>query len=355
MKNQIVEIPFLRAMSLVITYKCQIQCSHCIMNAGPSRKEIIPIRDAMDWIGQISDYANGHVKVLSITGGEPFYDLNFLEKIIKFANGCGLIINVVTNAFWAKTKEDASNILKKFPMINVLAISTDIYHQKYISIERIRNAVLASKECGIHYNIHITVNNDSEYRKIHSDLQDIVDSKKIISVSTFPSGRAKNSKNLLELKTSNEPPLSACTAGSSPVIFPNGNVLACMGPLMDLKRKNPLILGNLKEKSLNKILDESEKNILLHLLRVWGPRKIITLLEKSGKRELIPKKYVQGSVCDTCYKIMSNSKILSFFLSNHSNKDFLHYVAYARLFYLKETRMAHLCDLKKLDKDAEQG
>jgi MoaA/NifB/PqqE/SkfB family radical SAM enzyme len=325
------------------------------MNAGPNRKETIPIRHAMNWIEQISDYANGHVKVLSITGGEPFYDLDLLKKIVSFADSCKLITNVVTNAFWAKTKEDAYNILKTFPMINVLAISTDIYHQEYISIEQIRNAVLAAKECGIYYNIHITVNNDSEYRKICSDLQDIVDSKKIISVSTFPSGRAKNTKKTPELKTSDEPPLSACTAGSSPVILPNGNVLACMGPLLDLKRKNPLILGNLKKKPLHEILDESEKNILLQLLRVWGPRKIITLLEESGMKELIPKKYVQGSVCDTCYKIMSNSKILSFFQDNYLNEAFLHYVAYARIFYLKETRMAHLCDLIKIDKDAEQG
>lgn len=346
MENKIVEIPFLRAISLVITYKCQIQCAHCIMNAGPNRKEIIPLQNAMDWIVQIADYADGYIKVLSLTGGEPFYDLDYLEKVIKFANNRGLIVNVVTNAFWAKTKEDASKILKRFPMIGVLAISTDIYHQKYIPLERIRNAVMAAKEYGINYNIHITVNNEDEYQTIHSDLKDIVDAEKIISVSTLPSGRAKNTKSLAH-KTSDQPPLSACTAGSSPTIFPDGNILACMGPLMDLKEKNPFILGNLKEKPLYQILDEAEKNTLLHTLRVWGPQEIITLLEKNDMKELLPKEYVQGSVCTTCYKLLSNSKIVSFLQNHNNNEDFLHYIAYARLFYLKETRMAQLCNLGK--------
>ena len=76
------ELPFLKSIGLAMTFRCPISCAHCIVRAGPQREEEMSLEEAFEWIRQIACYRNGHIKMLSLTGGEPFHDLNRLEKLI---------------------------------------------------------------------------------------------------------------------------------------------------------------------------------------------------------------------------------------------------------------------------------
>ncbi|HDQ05209.1 MAG TPA: radical SAM protein [Candidatus Bathyarchaeota archaeon] len=84
MSENLPEMPYLRNIGMVVTYKCQVACPHCIIEAGPHRKEEVKLDDASKWIEQIANYRNGYIKVLSLTGGEPFYDLNKLAALSSF-------------------------------------------------------------------------------------------------------------------------------------------------------------------------------------------------------------------------------------------------------------------------------
>ncbi len=118
---------------------------------------------------------NGYIKVLSLTGGEPFYNIDYLKKIAAFGETCGLLVSAVTNAFWATTREEAVRVLRELSSIKMLAISTDVYHQESIPFERIKNAIFAAKECDIPYNIAVCTENesDSEYKEILKKLHEI--------------------------------------------------------------------------------------------------------------------------------------------------------------------------------------
>ena len=130
--SELPEMPYLRNIGLIVTYKCQVACPHCILEAGPNRKEQIQLNEAFNWIEQIANYRNGYIKVLSLTGGEPFYNLKKLATISSFGEQHGLLVSAVTNAFWASSPKKAVNTLKDLPSIKMMAIAqTLIIKKKY--------------------------------------------------------------------------------------------------------------------------------------------------------------------------------------------------------------------------------
>lgn len=340
-------MPFLRNIGLILTYKCQVACPHCIIEAGPHRTEEMRLSDALNWIKQIAEYRNGYIKVLSLTGGEPFYNINNLKQIATFGENCGLLVSAVTNAFWATTKEEAVKVLRKLPAIKMLAISADAYHQESIPFERVKNAIMAAQECNLPYNIAVCTENeeDEEYKEILKKLREITEMETINTAVTFPAGRALKKLKDLKYRMSNEPPISACSAGSSPIIFPDGRVIACIGPVIDISSAHPLILGNLRVNYLKEILDGAELNPILHAIRIWGPKRLISIIKEAGLNQYLPEKYIKDSVCNACYNLMSNDKIIDFLTQLAEDFEFKRKVAYARVYYLKEIKMAELCQL----------
>lgn len=324
-----------------MTYKCQVACSHCIIKAGPNRTEVLSLNDAINWIRQISNYRNGYIKVLSLTGGEPFYNIDLLREVSSFAESCGLFVSAVTNAYWAETPQKAIEILKGLPSIKMLAISTDIYHQEKIPFERVKNAVFASKECNIPVNIHICTENENneDYKGIFENARALVGEDSILTAITFPAGRALEDIGILKHEVSEEPAVSACPAGSSPIIFPDGRLIACIGPVIDLKSQHPLVLGNLNKSTLESILDHAEMNPILHSIRIWGPKRLVSLIKEAGLDKCIPKRYIKGSICDACYALMSNPQAIEYLSNLAKDTEFKRKVAYARLYYLNESEM----------------
>ena len=341
--SELPEMPYLRNIGLIVTYKCQVACPHCILEAGPNRKEQIQLNEAFNWIEQIANYRNGYIKVLSLTGGEPFYNLKKLATISSFGEQHGLLVSAVTNAFWASSPKKAVNTLKDLPSIKMMAISADAYHQKEIPFTRVKNAIHAAKKLDIPFQIGVCTENqqDKEYQKIVHKLKKIVEPDQIKTAITFPVGRALNMHNT-NYVTSRDPPISACSAGSSPIIFPNGNIIGCIGPVIDIKYDHPLLLGNLRKLSLKMILDNSEINPIYHAIRIWGPKKLISLAHDAGLTKYLPKEYIKDSICHACHSLMSNNKIREFLHSLADKPEFKRKVAYARLYYLREARMFEL-------------
>ncbi len=213
------ELPFLGNIGFMLTYKCTIACPHCIVEAGPHRKEEMPLDRALAWIEQASTYRGRHIKGLALTGGEPFYSLENLARISAHGQALGFIVSVVTNAFWASTQDVALSVLSKVPAIQMISISTDVYHQRSIRFDYIKNAVWAARELGRLYNIAVCTDNeeDPEYRRIVKDLEAIGEADKIRVSITFPVGRAQKQARHFNYRTAPEPTVSACSTASSSI------------------------------------------------------------------------------------------------------------------------------------------
>lgn len=336
------ELAFLSNIGFMLTYKCTIACPHCIVEAGPHRKEEMRLDHALAWIGQTRTYRDGHIQGLALTGGEPFYNLANLAQISAYGQALGLIVSVVTNACWATSPDTALSVLANLPAIQMMSVSTDVYHQKSIPFDYIKNAVWAAKELGRLYNIAVCTDNEEDpaYQRILRDLDAIGEADNLRVSITFPVGRAQKQARHFHYRVDPEPTVSACSMASSPVVFPDGKVIACIGPLLTLPATHPMFLGNLHEESLSEILDRAEMNPILHAVRVWGPHKLVSLLKQHGFDTLLPKDYICNCICDVCYKLLSDARIVEALVNILQDEQLRQVLAYARVYYLNETTMA---------------
>jgi organic radical activating enzyme len=342
MVKEIKEIQFLKNIGLLMTYKCQVKCPHCIIEAGPQRTEEMSLEDAFDWIDQIVTYRKGHIQVLSLTGGEPFFNIRNLQAITEYAGQQGLLVSAVTNAFWAASLEAAIYLLENLPDLKMLQISTDVYHQRSISFERVKNAIAAAEVCGIPFTLSVCTENenDPEYLTIIRELEQLTDPRSIFTAITFQAGRALKQSGQHDYAVSQDPPIGSCGAGGAPIIFPDGRVIACIGPIVDLINEHPLVLGSLRENTLGEILDRAESNVILHAIRLWGPKRLIRYLQKAGLESELPGTYIKDSVCHTCYELMANSSIVTYLIDLSGEYEFNRKVAYGRVYYMNEPQMA---------------
>ena len=347
MKTEPSEVPFLSNIGFMLTYKCTIACSHCIVKAGPKRKEEVCLDDALNWIEQAGSYRGGPIKALALTGGEPFYNLENLARIAGYARQRGFIVSAVTNTFWAMTREAALDTLRNLPAIQMLSFSTDVYHQKAIPLDCIKNAIWAARKLGRFYNISVCTEDEQnpQYRRIVADLEAMGEANNINVTTTFPAGRAEKYASRFEYEVTSEPAVSACSVASSPVIFPDGKVVACIGPLLTLPPTHPMFLGDLHEMSLAEIFDRAESNPILHTIRVWGPHRLVSLLRQHHRDTSLPGEYIRDSACDVCYKLLSDAQTVAALEDILQNDEFLQTLAYARVYYLKETKMAEQLQL----------
>lgn len=126
---------------------------------------------------------------------------------------------------------------------------------------------------------------------------------------------------------------------SYPVIFPDGKVTGCIGPLITVPAPHPLYLGNLYQEPLAHILDRAEHNLILHAVRVWGPHKLAALLKEHGQAGLLPAEYIANCICDTCYKLLTDPRIVAALEEIVDSPEFRRLVGYARAYYLRETQL----------------
>lgn len=332
------EIPFLSSIGLMLTYKCTVACPHCIVEAGPHRTEEMPLVHAMDWLDHARRYRQGVIEAVALTGGEPFYNLDHLAQVSAFSRSIGFIVTVVTNAFWATSRDAALRILEQLPAIQAIAVSADVYHQVAIPFERVKNAVCAARELGRIYTIAVCTDSeeDSEHQKIIKQLDAMGEADHVRVAVTLPVGRAQQARGL-HYSISPDPAVAACPVASAPVIFPNGNVVACIGPLLTLPPGHPLFLGNLFHEPLAQILDRAEINPVLHAIRVWGPHKLVALLRHNGDAALLPKEYISNAACDACFKLLSNPSIVEALEHIFQDQELQQLVAQGRVHYLNET------------------
>ncbi len=341
------ELPFLSTIGFMLTYKCTIACPHCLIEGGPHRKEEMSLEHSLAWIKQARAYRDGHIKGLALTGGEPFYNLENLARISTFGRALGFMVTVVTNAFWASTKEKALGLLGELPAIQIIAMSTDVYHQKFIPFDYIKNALWAAKKLKRLYNIAVCTDSreDLQFQKIMAELEGIGEAENTRVALTFPVGRAKKRARYFSYDTDAEPTVAACSMASTPVVFPDGKVKACIGPVLTLPAMHPMVLGDLQQNSMSEILDRSELNPVLHTIRVWGPHKLVALLKQNGLESLLPREYISNCICDVCYKLLADERIVAALGNILEDEEIGQNLAFARMYYLNETTMAELYHL----------
>ena len=143
----------------MLTYWCPSRCACCYVFSGPaagSDDTEMSADFALDCWRSVGALAGANAKI-HITGGEPFGRYGRLKDILVRAalkkdrpeqNGLCRLEKIETNAGWC---EDQTQVRQRFQELTALGvrkvqISTDIYHQEYVPIERVRLAARIGAE-----------------------------------------------------------------------------------------------------------------------------------------------------------------------------------------------------------------
>jgi hypothetical protein len=244
-------------------------------------------------------------------------------------------------AYWAETYDRAVEILESVPELLFLQISADEHHQARIPFNRVKNAVRAAQKLKLVYQVAICTDNEESpgCKKIVNPLLEIMEKEQITTVITLPYGRASLLKGKMAYRMTDIPPAGACGARLRRDIS-GQQVVSCIGPIIDITEKHPLLLGNLHDTSLKEILDTTETNAVLHFIRTWGPSKIYELLKEQGCEARLPDTFVEGNICILCRDLMADPTLRKGIVNLFEDNDLVEAVAYGRAHYLKEPEMA---------------
>ena len=293
-------LPPFRA-ALLLTENCNAECSHCWFDS--KKEKTMTLIEAKNYIEKIREIPT--ISWLSITGGEPFLYPELVENLIKYSNDSGLKTEIVTNCFWAETREKAFKLLNrlKYAGLNVLNISVDDFHQIWVPFEYVKNTYFTCKDLGIemvimttlmknsHLNLKVISNLIGDNIPIANETDAGIHWAKGIESPFTPVGRGSkiSSKKQLYAKETIDGPCNEVLRDLG--ITTNGDVLPCCSALSMLDK---LKLGNLKNQKLSEILKNAYQRPIFKTLYSNGPKYFV--------KSISPKKYTNK--CHLCYDIL---------------------------------------------------
>jgi MoaA/NifB/PqqE/SkfB family radical SAM enzyme len=237
---------------------------------------------------------------ISITGGEPFYDLETTRGIVAVATNLRRAVTIVTSGFWAKTEKTAVDTLSQIPRFDTLIISCDPYHARFVPIAFIENGYRAAKSSNLDVRIRLVQSNPptAEEVVLESAVREYAGETEIERQLLLKYGRAAD----LDLPTAGyaSPEREYCPS-SGPYIDADGSVLPCCNSIISIRDENPLRIGNITNESAKEIHSLFLRNSLLASLKIEGAPKLRQILRPTLGNEVDAM-----SVCDLCYAVCSS-------------------------------------------------
>jgi MoaA/NifB/PqqE/SkfB family radical SAM enzyme len=302
----------LKRLEFTLTTKCNSQCIYCQADASPSRKEVMAVKDACNYLTEACAVSN--LESFMVFGGEPMLYPERAMAIFKKARQLKIPrVEMLTNGVWGKDKAEIENLARRLKAagLNTLGISVDAFHIRYIPLNYPRNAAEASLKAGVEsvtWNVAVVESLDAmnEYdaktNQVLKRLQPVGIEARIHKVACV--GRAVQmlreyfQHTSLDGPCEGEPPIgNMLVSPESVCIEPSGSVDICWH----------LPLGNAKVSPLSHIISEYDwrKNAITKILVREGPVGLLKLA-KVHRYRFRKSDYV--AKCDLCIEARKTLK-----------------------------------------------
>jgi hypothetical protein len=212
---------------------------------------------------------------------------------------------VITSAFFARSMDQAVRVLEPYAELDMLGISTDVYHQQFTELGRVRYAIRAAKHLGMpRIEVQVAFLEEGAIDKVRVELGADGDGVVIRGQVVWPVGRATQLLPGFEAALVPVEQLDLRCPMVGPVVTPDGKVHACCSALLDLKEKDPLILGDVTHDDLHDVMERADSDIYYNFLKKFGLLPIVKMIQKSPCSGVIKPGYTD--VCHLCHDIHSN-------------------------------------------------
>lgn len=301
-----------RQLKIAYSWKCNAQCGHCAVGAGPRQQKVLTREHVLT---AIDDAARCSLTSIEFTGGEMFLFFRDLLDFTARARARGLRVIVDTNGFWAKSPDVARRRLFELRQhgLCMIALSTDRYHQPFIPLARVVNALEAARELELATSVTIcSERRDDSLLETIAALQGRTSNFQVQTVAPFGRGAELPREQLVRCPYSQAS--APCKALLAPTVNPDGRVTLCCAPPMylseELAQLSPLVLGYLDREPLIEILRRAQRNRFLSLLAAEGLAGIVDRLNALEADSYRPRPEGYFGQCDLCIELLGSEPLL---------------------------------------------
>ena len=118
----------LNSLHVLLTYRCNYECDHCFVWGSPQQSGVFTLAQLEELFQQA--LSAGCIEEFYFEGGETFVYYPVLLKAVKRAHELGFATGIVTNGYWATSREDALAWLEPLAGAGLdrLEVSNDLLH-----------------------------------------------------------------------------------------------------------------------------------------------------------------------------------------------------------------------------------
>lgn len=289
----------------LLTNRCNLNCAHCCVSCSPQNNAVLEdnlINKVMDDIA-----VNEKINRIGISGGEAFLYPEKVSRIIEASTKSKKSVYVYTNGFWCGSYEKTLHVLDRLKKkgLSTVLTSVDTFHQKYIPIGNVKNLLDACYALNIYVKVHVsdTYSNSSENDELIHLLGLSKLNASITSSPVFVSGNALKNIPKEDIISNQELSKLRCNYDGMCSIDWDGNVSCCCSI-----HSHGMVIGNIKNNSINKILNEVRKNKIFMCILKHGIPYLADII-RANKLMRIDDAYTNG--CELCATIFENEKLIS--------------------------------------------
>ncbi len=292
-------------VGFIFTNTCNFRCRHCCNESDARKVASLDVDEILRCVDQTAGCAG--IREIGISGGEPFLFRATLSTVIRYAAERGLPAQVTTNAFWARSEQRAHDILASLREdgLRGLNISTSRFHLDFIRTERLVFAAQAAVDLGLVTRVNYVTTRSFHLEDSKRLFGQLADALEFMPMPCIPAGRAAEQVAPDEFEPRPGLPLGSCerffrnlaidyTGGAYPCCSPGGFT-------------EPLRVGNIREQSVDEILDGMDQNLLIQILRSLGPTYFAPFIRDRLGETALDGPFVDQ--CHFCHTIMSDTRM----------------------------------------------
>ncbi|MBB5909965.1 MoaA/NifB/PqqE/SkfB family radical SAM enzyme [Actinoalloteichus hymeniacidonis] len=213
------------------------------MESSPQRTERLTLDEVRTALESGRHNGKRHV---TFSGGEVFLYPEQMVEVISFATGLGFVVDVESNAFWARSEAIARKKLAPFVEAGLagMALSADAFHVEFFPVDRTINAARIGREFGLVTEINFCPSTQTEVdEQIKAALT--AAGEPFIMNELLDRGRGKGLLNISIGRRVDE--LPDCDSLTT-TVHATGDMYACceLDISTDAMKRTPVFLGSIR-------------------------------------------------------------------------------------------------------------
>jgi hypothetical protein len=302
------------------TNRCTAKCEDCPIVPSVDPPARIKYEDMIRIVDQVRSW--GSLRLVVFTGGEAFLLGKDLRSAVAYAAQSGILTRIVTNAYWAKSRDRAVRVLAELKEagLSELNISCDDYHQAFVPLDNVRNANAAAAQIGLPALLvhrqkpggEITPQFLSKYfgveLRVWRQGGENPDNNVICTSRNVPIRATRRATDAVQVDVQDDDRqwTGACKSVlRSIVVFPDLSVQICCG--IALSSIPELTIGSLSETDLLEILKRGNQDLIANWLALEGPSSILSFVREKDPDIRLPSQYVGR--CHLCNELFTNPRV----------------------------------------------